>query len=172
MKYRKLGRTGFEVSEMAQGLWGMSGWSGSDDKESLAAMQTAIDAGCNFFDTAWAYGDGHSDELLGQIIAKNNGKRIYAASKIPPKDGNWPPKPSAAYHHVFPTDYVIEYAHKIRKKLGTDSIDVLQLHVWEDRWAHETRISRDGEATEGRRLDSLLRFEPESLGARERDRGH
>jgi aryl-alcohol dehydrogenase-like predicted oxidoreductase len=137
MKYRKLGRTGFEVSEMAQGLWGMSGWSGSDDAESLAAMQAAIDAGCNFFDTAWAYGDGHSDELLGQIIAKNKGERIYAASKIPPKDQNWPPVPGAKYHDVFPTDYVLEYTHKIRKALGVDAIDVLQLHVWEDRWAHE-----------------------------------
>ena len=54
MKYRKLGRTGFEVSEMAHGLWGMSGWTGSDDKESLAALQLATDLGCNFFDTAWA----------------------------------------------------------------------------------------------------------------------
>ena len=68
MKYRKLGRTGFEVSEMAHGLWGMSGWSGSDDPESLAALQLATDLGCNFFDTAWAYGDGNSDGLLGEIL--------------------------------------------------------------------------------------------------------
>ena len=168
MKYRKLGRTGFEVSEMAQGLWGMSGWSGSDDKESLAAMQTAIDAGCNFFDTAWAYGDGHSDGLLGQIIAKNNGKRIYAASKIPPKDGNWPPKPTAAYHHVFPTDYVIEYAHKIRKKLGTDSIDVLQLHVWEDRWAQEKEFH---EMVKRLKVEGLIRFFGLSLNRWEPENG-
>ncbi len=63
MKYRTLGRTGFEVSEMAHGLWGMSGWSGSDDRESLDALQLATDLGCNFFDTAWAYGDGKSDGL-------------------------------------------------------------------------------------------------------------
>ena len=68
MKYRKLGRTGFEVSEMAHGLWGMSGWTGSDDAESLAALQLATDLGCNFFDTAWAYGDGKSDGLLGEIL--------------------------------------------------------------------------------------------------------
>ena len=67
MKYRKLGRTGFEVSEMAHGLWGMSGWTGSDDEESLAALQLATDLGCNFFDTAWAYGDGKSDGLLGDL---------------------------------------------------------------------------------------------------------
>jgi aryl-alcohol dehydrogenase-like predicted oxidoreductase len=76
MKYRKLGRTGFEVSDIAHGLWGMSGWSGSDDKESLAAMQLGIDQGCNFFDTAWAYGEGKSDGLLGEIMARTSGKRI------------------------------------------------------------------------------------------------
>ena len=89
MKYRKLGRTGFEVSEMAHGLWGMSGWTGSDDTESLAALQLATDLGCNFFDTAWAYGDGKSDGLLGEILSRNSSapnpsKRLYAASKIPP----------------------------------------------------------------------------------------
>ena len=71
MKYRRLGRTDFEVSEMAHGLWGMSGWSGSDDQESLAALQLATDMGCNFFDTAWAYGQGKSDGLLGEILSRN-----------------------------------------------------------------------------------------------------
>ncbi len=71
MKYRKLGRTGFEVSDMAHGLWGMGGWSGSDDAQSVQALQLAVDLGCNFFDTAWAYGDGKSDALLGDLIAKN-----------------------------------------------------------------------------------------------------
>jgi aryl-alcohol dehydrogenase-like predicted oxidoreductase len=155
MKYRKLGRTGFEVSEMAYGLWGMSGWSGSDDTESLASMQASIDAGCNFFDTAWAYGDGHSDELLGRTIANNKGKRLYAASKIPPRDRNWPPKPGAKYHDVFPTDYVLEYAGKIREKLGTDSIDVLQLHVWEDRWTREREFH---DVVKKLKTDGLVRY--------------
>ncbi len=74
MRYRKLGRTGFDVSEIAHGLWGMSGWSGSNDQESLASMQLAVDLGCNFFDTAWAYGEGKSDGLLGEIMARNSGK--------------------------------------------------------------------------------------------------
>ena len=95
MKYRKLGRTGFEVSEMAHGLWGMSGWSGSDDRESLQALQLATDQGCNFFDTAWAYGEGKSDGLLGEILSRNvsppnPSKRLFAASKIPPLNGKWP----------------------------------------------------------------------------------
>ena len=137
MNYRKLGRTGFEVSDMAQGLWGMSGWSGSDDTESLAAMQLAIDLGCNFFDSAWAYGDGKSDGLLGQILARNAGKRIYAASKIPPMNGQWPASPKSKYADVFPEKHVREYTKSILQKLGTKSIDLLQLHVWDDSWTDD-----------------------------------
>ena len=134
MNYRKLGRTGFEVSDIAHGLWGMSGWSGSADAESLQALQQATDLGCNFFDTAWAYGDGNSDGLLGKIIANNKGKRLYAASKIPPMNLKWPPSPNSKYEEVFPAEHVFKYADMIRKKLGTDSIDVLQFHVWDDGW--------------------------------------
>jgi len=134
MRYRKLGRTGFDVSEIGQGLWGVSGWSGSDDAESLQAMQLAVDSGCNFFDTAWAYGDGKSDALLGQIIDANRGKRLYAASKIPPKNDKWPGSGGDSYQDVFPASHVFEYARRIRKNLGTDSIDLLQLHVWHDDW--------------------------------------
>src|SRR5246127_2836707 len=137
MKYRKLGRTGFEVSDIAHGLWGMSGWSGSNNQESLAAMQLAVDRGCNFFDTAWAYGEGKSDGLLGQTIARNKGTRLYAASKIPPKNQRWPALPKYKYHDVFPADHVFKYADLIRKQLGTDSIDVLQFHVWDDTWTDE-----------------------------------
>jgi len=137
MKYRKLGRTGFEVSDVAYGLWGMSGWSGSDDRESLEGLQLSVDLGCNFFDSAWAYGDGKSDGLLGQTIAKNRGKRLYAASKIPPKNNQWPALPSNKYHDVFPPDHVFKYADLIRQQLGTDSIDVLQFHVWDDSWTGE-----------------------------------
>src|SRR5437763_2618663 len=137
MKYRKLGRTGFDVSEIAYGLWGMGGWSGSDDRESLQALQLAVDLGCNFFDSAWTYGDGKSDGLLGQTIAKNRGKRLFAASKIPPKNNQWPALPKYKYQDVFPHDHVLDYADRIRKQLGTDSIDVLQFHVWDDSWANE-----------------------------------
>jgi aryl-alcohol dehydrogenase-like predicted oxidoreductase len=137
MKYRKLGRTGFEVSEVGQGLWGMSGWSGSDDKESLAAMQLGVDTGCNFFDTAWAYGEGNSDGLLGTILKQNAGKRLYAASKIPPGNDRWPARPEYKYHEVFAPKHVFKYADLIRKQLQVDSIDVLQFHVWDDSWADE-----------------------------------
>jgi aryl-alcohol dehydrogenase-like predicted oxidoreductase len=134
MKFRKLGRTSFEVSEMAHGLWGMGGWSGSDDAQSLAALQLATDLGCNFFDTAWAYGDGKSDGLLGEILSRNSGKRLYAASKIPPLNGKWPARPAYKYQDVFPAAHVLKHADMIRKKLRADSIDLLQFHVWDDSW--------------------------------------
>jgi len=137
MQYRKLGQTGFEVSDVAHGLWGMSGWSGSDDDESIEALQIAVDQGCNFFDSAWAYGDGKSDGLLGQTISMNKGKRLFAASKIPPMNGMWPALPKYKYHDVFPPDHVFQYTDLIRKQLGTDSIDVLQFHVWDDSWTTE-----------------------------------
>ena len=90
MNYRRFGRTNWKVSEIGYGMWGMGGWTGSDDEESLAALQRAVDLGCNFFDTAWAYGEGHSEKLLGQIIRANSGKKLYTATKIPPKNLQWP----------------------------------------------------------------------------------
>ncbi|HEY6467576.1 MAG TPA: aldo/keto reductase [Candidatus Acidoferrales bacterium] len=154
MKYRRFGRTNFLVSDMAQGLWGMGGWSGSDDKESLGALQLAIDNGCNFFDTAWAYGDGHSDKLLGEVMARNPGKRIYAASKIPPKNLKWPARPEYKYRDVFPADHVFEHARLIREALRTDAIDVLQFHVWDDSWAKENEFR---ETVEKLKSDGLIR---------------
>ena len=167
MKYRKLGRTGFEVSDIAHGLWGMGGWSGSEDSESLKALQLAIDVGCNFFDSAWAYGEGKSDSLLGQILEKNKSKRLYAASKIPPKNERWPALPKYKYEEVFPSEHVFKYADLIRKNLGTDSIDLLQFHVWSDHWTdepefHKTveKLKRDG-VIRAFGL-SLNRWEPEN----------
>jgi aryl-alcohol dehydrogenase-like predicted oxidoreductase len=137
MKYRKLGRTGFDISDIAHGLWGMGGWSGSNDRDSLEALQLAVDLGCKFFDSAWGYGDGKSDALLGQTIANNKSKRLFAASKIPPKNLQWPALPTYKYRDVFPADHVFKYADLIRKQLGTDAIDVLQFHVWDDSWTNE-----------------------------------
>ena len=167
MKYRTLGRTGFEVSDIAHGLWGMSGWSGSEDRQSLEALQLAVDLGCNFFDTAWAYGAGKSDGLLGQIIARNSGKRLYAASKIPPLNDKWPASPKDKYRDVFPAEHVFRYAKLIREKLGTESIDVLQFHVWDDGWTSEPEFRHTVEKLKGEGLIrffglSLNRWEPEN----------
>ncbi len=137
MKYRKLGRTGFDVSDIAYGLWGMSGWSGSDDRESLGSLQLSIDHGCNFFDTAWAYGDGKSDGLLGEAMSRNSGKRLYAASKVPPANERWPALPEYKYQEVFSPQHVFKYADRIRQQLRVDTIDLLQFHVWDDSWTDE-----------------------------------
>jgi aryl-alcohol dehydrogenase-like predicted oxidoreductase len=165
VKYRRLGRTGFAISDIAHGLWGMSGWSGSEDRQSLEALQLSVDSGCNFFDTAWAYGDGHSDGLLGEIISRNKGKRLYAASKIPPQNDQWPARPEYKYRDVFPTEHVFQHAHLIREKLGTDAIDVLQFHVWDDSWTDEPEFRQTVEKLKSEGLIrcfglSLNRWEP------------
>ena len=167
MKYRNLGRTGFAVSEMAHGLWGMSGWSGSEDRESLAALQLATELGCNFFDTAWAYGEGKSDGLLSEILTQNPGQRLYAASKIPPLNGKWPARSSYKYQNVFPAAHVFKHVDMIREKLRADSIDLLQFHVWDDSWVDEPdfrntveKLKRDGSIRSFGL--SLNRWEPEN----------
>jgi aryl-alcohol dehydrogenase-like predicted oxidoreductase len=151
MQYRQFGRTGWNISEIGYGLWGMSGWSGSDDQQSVAALQFAADAGCTFFDSAWGYGEGKSDRLLGQLLASNPGKRLYAASKVPPANFKWPALPSYSHAEVFPSAHVLKYAEIIRKNLGTDTIDLLQFHVWQDSWTDEPdfrntveKLKRDG----------------------------
>ncbi len=155
MRYRKLGRTNFDVSEMGDGLWGMSGWSGSDDKESLSSLQLAVDMGCNFFDTAWAYGEGKSDGLLGEIMQRNRGKRLYAASKVPPANDRWPAVPEYKYQDVFSPAHVFKFADLIRKQLRTDSIDVLQFHVWDDSWTDEPDFRS---TVEKLKKDGIIRF--------------
>jgi aryl-alcohol dehydrogenase-like predicted oxidoreductase len=167
MKYRTLGRTGFQVSDIAHGLWGMSGWSESDDHESRQAIQLAVDLGCTFFDTAWAYGNGKSDGLLGEALTKNKGKRLYAASKIPPKNLQWPASPKYKYADVFPGDHVFKYAQKIRQQLQLDAIDLLQFHVWDDSWADEPEFRKTVERLKSEGWVrwfglSLNRWEPEN----------
>jgi aryl-alcohol dehydrogenase-like predicted oxidoreductase len=165
MKYRKLGRTGIEASDLSYGLWGMSGWSGSDDAGSLRSLQASVDLGCNFFDTAWAYGNGKSDGLLGETLARNKNKRLFSASKIPPMNDRWPAKPEYAYQDVFPHDHVMKYAKNIREKLRVDSIDVLQFHVWDDSWTDQPEFRETVEELKSSKLIrwfglSLNRWEP------------
>jgi aryl-alcohol dehydrogenase-like predicted oxidoreductase len=142
MKYRRFGRTGWQVSEVGYGMWGMAGWTGSEDTESLAGLQQSVDLGCNFFDTAWAYGDGHSERLLGRLIASNPDKTLYAATKIPPKNRKWPSRRGSPLDDVFPADYIREYAEKSLANLDRQHIDLLQFHVWEDEWADDDRWQR------------------------------
>jgi aryl-alcohol dehydrogenase-like predicted oxidoreductase len=134
MRQRTFGRTGWQVGEVGYGMWGMGGWSGSDDAESLASLELAVRHGVDFFDTAQAYGDGHSERLLARLLAAQPGRRLFAATKVPPKNRQWPSQRGAALAEVFPRDYVREYVAISRANLGVESIDLLQLHVWEDDW--------------------------------------
>jgi aryl-alcohol dehydrogenase-like predicted oxidoreductase len=150
MRYRKFGRTGWNVSEIGYGMWGMAGWTGSDDAESLAALQRAVDLGCNFFDTAWAYGSGHSEELLGKILRANQNnsavggpdKKLYVATKIPPKNRRWPARPEYSLDDSYPPDYIFEYVDKSLKNVGVDQLDLIQFHTWEDIWLNDERLPR------------------------------
>lgn len=139
MKYRKLGRTNQEVSEIGYGMWGMGGWTGSDDSESVNSLQHAVDMGCNFFDTAWGYGEGKSERLLGDLVRNNPDKKIFTATKIPPKNFKWPGRREYKAEDCFPPDHIEEYVEKSLKNLGTGSIDLMQLHTWEDSWLEDDR---------------------------------
>ena len=142
MQYRTFGRTGWQVSEVGYGMWGMAGWTGSDDEESLRSLERALELGCNFFDTAWAYGAGHSEKLLGQLVRAHPDKKIYTASKIPPKNFKWPSRRGYPLEACFPPDHIKEYTEKTLENLGQDSVDLIQFHVWEDGWAHDERWQR------------------------------
>jgi aryl-alcohol dehydrogenase-like predicted oxidoreductase len=135
MHYRRLGRTGFHVSEIGYGAWGIGGtqWLGGDDRESVLALRHAIELGLNFIDTALAYGDGHSEQLVGQVVRENQHK-IYVASKVPPKNQLWPARPGIGIADVFPYDYIMESTDSSLKNLGLDTIDLQQLHVWNPEW--------------------------------------
>ena len=135
MQYRTFGRTGWKVSEVGYGMWGMAGWTGSEEKEVNDALDKSIELGCNFFDTAWGYGDGLSEQILNKTIKRHPGKRLYVATKIPPKNWTWPSKPHFKLEDVFPADHIVEYTEKSLQNLGVETIDLQQFHVWEDNWA-------------------------------------
>jgi aryl-alcohol dehydrogenase-like predicted oxidoreductase len=142
MQTRRFGKLGWPVSEVGYGLWGMGGWSGSDDAESTAALERAIERGCTFFDTALAYGDGKSEQLLGKVLARHRRESLVVATKIPPKNRKWPAFPEYKLEDVFPADYVREATETSLKNLGVSQIDLQQFHVWTDAWANDERWQR------------------------------
>src|ERR1700756_6079217 len=142
MNFRRFGRTGWQVGEIGYGMWGMAGWTGSQDAESLASLERAIDLGCNFFDTAWAYGDGHSEELLGKALRANSSKKLYLATKVPPKNRQWPSKRNFSLDESYPPEYVFEYVEKSLRNIATDTLDLIQYHTWEDKWLDDERTVR------------------------------
>jgi aryl-alcohol dehydrogenase-like predicted oxidoreductase len=137
MNYRKFGRTGWKISEVGYGMWGLAGWSGSEENEYLQALDYAVGQGCNFFDTAWAYGKGASEGVLGKLLKKHSEKRLYTATKIPPKNFQWPSRKESKLADCFPAEHIIAYTERSLKNLKIESIDLQQFHVWEDAWAAE-----------------------------------
>lgn len=139
MNERVFGRTGWRVGEVGYGMWGMGSWSGSDDEESIASLERAVDLGCNFFDTAWAYGQGHSERLLGRLLRARPQSRLYVATKVPPKNLKWPAAADARLEDSYPPEHLREFAEKSLENVGTDALDLLQFHTWNDAWADDAR---------------------------------
>ncbi len=151
MHKRPLGRTGLDVSEIGYGAWGISGvqWLGAQDEESLAALRRYLDLGGNFIDTALAYGEGHSEQLVGQVARERPG--VIVATKIPPKNREWPAAPTTTAEQAFPGDYVMACTERSLANLGLSSVDLQQFHVWNDRWLGQgdwqdavAQLKRDG----------------------------
>ncbi len=168
MIYRKFGRTNWPVSEFGYGMWGMAGWTESSDKQSAESLDLAVENGVTFFDTAWGYGEGHSEELLGQLVRRHPAKKLYTASKIPPKNFKWPAKPEYSLDVSYPTAHIMEYTEKTLKNLGLEQIDLMQFHTWDDGWSQQEEWQRAVEdlKTSGKIAAmgiSVNRWEPENV---------
>src|SRR5579871_4846602 len=168
MFYRRFGRTGWQVSEVGYGMWGMAGWTGSEDEQTRQALQRAVDLDCNFFDTAFAYGEGRSEQFLGELVRNNPGKKLYTATKIPPRNRRWPSRRGFALADVFPADHIREFTEKSLANLGQSCVDLMQFHVWEDDWADDERWHRAIEDLKRQRLVqafgvSVNRWEPSNV---------
>jgi aryl-alcohol dehydrogenase-like predicted oxidoreductase len=154
MHTRVFGRLGWPVSEVGYGLWGVGGWTGSDDQESAGAIERSIELGCTFFDTALAYGNGKSEQLLGRVLARHSGRKLIVATKIPPRNLQWPARADYRLDDVFPADHIRAATEKSLENLGTSSIDLQQFHVWHDNWAQDTRWQR---AVDDLKREGLIR---------------
>lgn len=168
MRFRRFGRLGWEVSEVGYGMWGMGGWTGSDDEESSRSLDRAIALDCNFFDTAYAYGMGRSEKLLGEAIRRHPGRPVYVATKIPPKNWRWPIRAEIPIAETFPPDHLRASTEQSLENLGVDVIDLQQFHVWNDAWVGDEGWKRAVEDLKRQRLIrgfgiSVNRWEPANV---------
>jgi aryl-alcohol dehydrogenase-like predicted oxidoreductase len=154
MRHRRFGRTDWRVSEIGYGLWGMGGWTGSNDDESLQALDRAFTLGCTFFDTAWVYGMGKSETLLGQALRLHRDTAVTVATKIPPKNMKWPGRADCPVDETYPPDHIRAYTEKSLANLGVGTIDLQQFHVWSDAWADAPGWQR---AVDDLRREGLIR---------------
>ncbi|MBT8320288.1 MAG: aldo/keto reductase [Eudoraea sp.] len=148
-------------------MWGMGSWTESDDRLSQRSLSIAVDKGVNFFDTAWAYGEGHSERLLGQLLKTHSDKKLYTASKIPAKNFKWPAKPDYSFDDSYPTAHILDYTHRTLKNLDTEQIDLMQFHTWDDSWVQREEWQRTVEDLKksgkiGAMGISMNRWEPEN----------
>ena len=168
MKYRRFGRTGWPVSEIGYGMWGMAGWTGSDDEESARSLDRAVELGCTFFDTAWAYGEGRSEQLLGALLKRHPGRRLYTATKIPPRNRQWPARAEYRLQDVFPADYIRDYTERSLRNMDVQTVDLQQFHVWSDAWAEDDAWQRAVSALKEEKLVraigiSINRWQPTNV---------
>ena len=167
MHNRTFGRSGWSVGEVGYGMWGMGGWTGSNDDESMASLERAVDLGCNFFDTAWVYGQGHSERLLGRLLRARPDTRLYCASKVPPRNMKGPAGPDSSLDDTFPPDHIRAFAEKSLENIGVSTLDLLQFHGWNDAWAGDVRWQSAIDALKAEKLVravgiSINRWEPEN----------
>lgn len=167
MRYRKLGRTGLDISEIGYGAWGIGGkqWKGGTDDESVRALRRSFELGLNFIDTALAYGDGHSEMLVGEVI-KDAPHRVYIATKVPPKNRVWPAAPGSNIADVFPYEYIVSSTEESLRNLRVDTIDLQQLHVWDPGWIDRDEWKR---AFEDLKRDGKIRFTGVSINDHQPD---
>ncbi|MGC8628014.1 MAG: aldo/keto reductase [Acidimicrobiales bacterium] len=156
MNYRRLGRTGLQVSELGYGSWGIGKqmWVGADDAESKKSLEAALAAGVNFIDTALVYGDGHSESLVGQVV-RASAEQVYVATKIPPANYEWPARSGVAASEAFPGEWVRECTERSLSNLGLEVIDVQQFHVWSDDWVGQGDWA---EAIDALRSEGKIRY--------------
>jgi len=135
MKYRKLGKQDWNVSEIGFGAWAIGGcWGKQSDSDSLKAMHKALELGVNFIDTAAGYGDGRSERLIGKLLRETRGNKIYVATKTPPDTGRWPPFPHDKWQDRYSEKHIRQNVETRLKNLGVECLDVLQLHTWTRAW--------------------------------------
>lgn len=136
MQYRKFSKSNLTVSEIGFGTWSMGGmWGACDDAAATEALNTGLDCGITFFDTAYVYGDGHSETLIGNVVRKRKMRdKVFIATKVPPKNEQWPAKMGSDVRDIFPASWIREMTETSLKNLQTDFLDLQQLHVWAPNW--------------------------------------
>src|SRR5690554_211903 len=164
---RKFGITQWDISEIGYGMWGMGDWTESDDLLSARSLDLAVTRGVNFFDTAWAYGRGHSERLLGDLVRRHPDKKIFTASKIPAKNFKWPARSEYTLEESYPATHIVEYTEKTLGNLGLEQVDLMQFHTWDDSWSEKEEWQRAVEdlKTSGKIAAmgiSVNRWEPEN----------